>query len=297
MFTQDVATLQGKHFHVEGAFNNPKPIRGDIPILIGGSGERKTLRFVAKYADGSNLFGDVERVKHLLGVLEGHCEDVGRDPAEITKTRMAQVYIAPTQRGGRRRSSRRSRASPPTRARRAQAFVGDPSRPRRAGAGVPRRRAGRHHDHRCPTARRRERQARRRDARRGDRTAPRDAGRGAADRRDPQPRPAQPQITYAYSLLAAEITARSGQARTGARSPPGPRARPAGRSAARTRSGSSRTGCTPSGELLHPLESIGRWLLRRGLFDPTSSAGRIMGRLHTPFDAVSWRATRSRAAT
>src|SRR3954452_12862657 len=96
MFTQDVATFAGKHYRVEGAFNNPKPIRGDTPILIGGSGERKTLRFVAKYADGSNLFGDLERVKHLLSVLEGHCEDIGRDPAEITKTRMATLYIAPT---------------------------------------------------------------------------------------------------------------------------------------------------------------------------------------------------------
>ena len=64
-----------------------KPLRGDIPILIGGSGERKTLRLVAQYADGCNLFGDAERVRHLLGVLERHCEDVGRDPAEITKTR------------------------------------------------------------------------------------------------------------------------------------------------------------------------------------------------------------------
>jgi F420-dependent oxidoreductase-like protein len=96
MFTQERATYEGTHHSVHGAYNRPKPIRGDIPILIGGSGERKTLRFVAKYADGSNLFGDLERVKHLLGVLEGHCEDVGRDPGEITKTRQSQVYIAPT---------------------------------------------------------------------------------------------------------------------------------------------------------------------------------------------------------
>src|SRR6201991_2519756 len=93
MFTQDVSTFEGTHHRVDGAFNNPKPIRGDIPILIGGSGERKTLRFVARYADGSNLFGDVERVKHLLGVLEGHCEDAGRDIGEITKTRIGRVYI------------------------------------------------------------------------------------------------------------------------------------------------------------------------------------------------------------
>jgi F420-dependent oxidoreductase-like protein len=87
MFTRDEATYEGKHHSVRGALNNPKPLRGDIPIMIGGSGERKTLRFVAQYADACNIFGDVERVKHLLGVLERHCEDVGRDPAEITKTR------------------------------------------------------------------------------------------------------------------------------------------------------------------------------------------------------------------
>jgi alkanesulfonate monooxygenase SsuD/methylene tetrahydromethanopterin reductase-like flavin-dependent oxidoreductase (luciferase family) len=109
---------------VDGAFNNPKPIRGDIPILIGGSGERKTLRFVAKYADGSNLFGDVERVKHLLGVLEGHCEDVGRDPAEITKTRMATVYIAPTQEAAEAKFKAVAGDSAQARA---QAFVGEPS--------------------------------------------------------------------------------------------------------------------------------------------------------------------------
>jgi alkanesulfonate monooxygenase SsuD/methylene tetrahydromethanopterin reductase-like flavin-dependent oxidoreductase (luciferase family) len=96
MFTQGSSTISGKHFRVDGAFNNPKPLRGDIPILIGGSGERKTLRLVAKYADGCNLFGDPERVRHLLGVLERHCEDVGRDPAEITKTAMGQVAIGAT---------------------------------------------------------------------------------------------------------------------------------------------------------------------------------------------------------
>jgi F420-dependent oxidoreductase-like protein len=96
MFTQDEATYDGRHHSVRGALNNPKPLRGDIPIMIGGSGERKTLRFVAKYADACNVFGDVERVKHLLGVLERHCEDVGRDPAEITKTRNGVFIVGET---------------------------------------------------------------------------------------------------------------------------------------------------------------------------------------------------------
>jgi F420-dependent oxidoreductase-like protein len=127
MFTEDVATYEGKHYRVDAAFNNPKPIRGDIPILIGGSGERKTLRFVAKYADGSNLFGDVERVKHLLGVLEGHCSDAGRDPAEITKTRMGRVYIGSTHEEAEAKFAPVLAASNDPDRERAQAFIGEPA--------------------------------------------------------------------------------------------------------------------------------------------------------------------------
>jgi F420-dependent oxidoreductase-like protein len=94
LFTQERATVEGQHHSVVEAYNNPKPLRGDIPILIGGSGERKTLRFVARYADGCNLFGDPARVEHLLGVLRGHCDDAGRDPAEITKTVMMSLLVA-----------------------------------------------------------------------------------------------------------------------------------------------------------------------------------------------------------
>jgi len=100
MFTQDTFSFEGRHYRVENVINNPKPLRGDIPILIGGSGERKTLRFVAEYADGCNIFGGLEQVRHLLGVLERHCEDVGRDPSEITKTRMAVVFVGATHEEG-----------------------------------------------------------------------------------------------------------------------------------------------------------------------------------------------------
>ena len=90
MLTQEVSTVEGTHHSVQDVMNNPRPIRGDIPIMIGGSGEKKTLRMVAQYADASNFFGDPERMRHLIGVLEGHCERLGRDPAEITKTRLAR---------------------------------------------------------------------------------------------------------------------------------------------------------------------------------------------------------------
>ena len=99
LFTEERATVAGAHHSVTDAYNNPKPLRGDIPILIGGSGERKTLRMVAQYADGCNLFGDPDRAKHLLGVLAGHCENAGRDPQEITKTSMMSIAIAETEAG------------------------------------------------------------------------------------------------------------------------------------------------------------------------------------------------------
>jgi F420-dependent oxidoreductase-like protein len=97
MFTEPGrATVAGERHHIDGAYNNPKPINGDIPILIGGSGEKKTLRMVAQYADASNVFGDPERIRHLMGVLDAHCEAVGRDPREITRTKLATLVIADT---------------------------------------------------------------------------------------------------------------------------------------------------------------------------------------------------------
>jgi F420-dependent oxidoreductase-like protein len=97
MFTEEQATVAGEHHSVSGAYNNPKPLRGDIPIVIGGSGEQKTLRMVAQYGDGCNVFGDPGRAEHLLGVLQGHCDRLGRDPDEITKTAMAIIVIAETE--------------------------------------------------------------------------------------------------------------------------------------------------------------------------------------------------------
>jgi alkanesulfonate monooxygenase SsuD/methylene tetrahydromethanopterin reductase-like flavin-dependent oxidoreductase (luciferase family) len=103
MFTEDRPTVEGRHHSIHAPYNNPRPIRGDIPIMIGGSGERKTLRLVAEYADACNIFGDTERIRHLLGVLERHCENAGRDPGEITKTGMARIVMADTEDEARRR--------------------------------------------------------------------------------------------------------------------------------------------------------------------------------------------------
>ncbi len=86
MFTEQTPSFQGQHYRIQEVLNNPKPVRGRIPVLIGGGGEKRTLRLVAQYGDACNLFGGPDDVRHKLDVLERHCADVGRDPAEITKT-------------------------------------------------------------------------------------------------------------------------------------------------------------------------------------------------------------------
>ena len=91
MFTEAAPTFEGRHYRVQQVLNNPKPIRGRIPVLIGGSGEKRTLKLVAQYGDACNLFGDLDTVRHKIGVLERHCADVGRDPNEITKTVLMTV--------------------------------------------------------------------------------------------------------------------------------------------------------------------------------------------------------------
>ncbi len=97
MFTERAPTFTGAHYRIEDVLNNPRPLRaGGLPILVGGSGERRTLALVAKYADACNLFGDLPTMRHKLEVLERHCEAVGRDPATITKTRLGGLVIADT---------------------------------------------------------------------------------------------------------------------------------------------------------------------------------------------------------
>jgi len=97
MFSADSSTFEGRYYQVHEAPNRPRPVQGGgPPILIGGSGERRTLRLVAEHGDACNLFGDAATVGHKLDVLARHCEAVGRDPATITKTRLGTLVIGAT---------------------------------------------------------------------------------------------------------------------------------------------------------------------------------------------------------
>ena len=95
MWGDEDKPYEGRHYRLERTLNSPPaPTRPHPPILIGGGGERKTLRLVAQYADACNLFAGVD-LEHKLDVLRGHCEAVGRDYDEIQKTVMAPLDPGP----------------------------------------------------------------------------------------------------------------------------------------------------------------------------------------------------------
>ena len=97
MFREDTPSFDGTYYRIENALNIPRPVTpGGPPILIGGSGEKWTLRLVAERGDACNLFGDLQTIRHKLSVLEAHCDEIGRDSSEITKTRLGGLLIAET---------------------------------------------------------------------------------------------------------------------------------------------------------------------------------------------------------
>ena len=94
MWTEDEVVFDGEYYKVDKPINEPKGVRDPHPSFwIGGSGEKVTLKLVAKYGDACNVGGGVERLKHKFGVLKGHCDDIGRDYEEITRSTSINVYL------------------------------------------------------------------------------------------------------------------------------------------------------------------------------------------------------------
>jgi F420-dependent oxidoreductase-like protein len=87
-------TFHGKHITASRLMNSPQAIsRPRVPIMIGGGGERKTLRLVAQYADACNVFGDATRIAHKFAVLREHCERLGRPYEEIERSTLQSVDL------------------------------------------------------------------------------------------------------------------------------------------------------------------------------------------------------------
>ena len=86
MLAGATVSARGEHYAALGARNDPPPVQPRIPLLIGGTGERRTLASVARHADAWNMGGDIEEARRKVAVLEAWCEVVGRDPASIERT-------------------------------------------------------------------------------------------------------------------------------------------------------------------------------------------------------------------
>ena len=102
VFTEDRPSFAGKHYRIEGALNVPRPIQpGGPKILVGGSGERKTLRLLARHGDIGHWFGGpVEELKRKKAVFEEHCAAVGRDPSSVLLTIGMNIILVDDEREG-----------------------------------------------------------------------------------------------------------------------------------------------------------------------------------------------------
>jgi alkanesulfonate monooxygenase SsuD/methylene tetrahydromethanopterin reductase-like flavin-dependent oxidoreductase (luciferase family) len=99
---ETVTSPAGGRYRFDELVLQPRPLQEHLPIMIGGSGEKKTLRTVARYADQWNAMGSVEKLRRKVEVLREHCEAVGRDPAEIAFTAGCKPIIRDTEADARR---------------------------------------------------------------------------------------------------------------------------------------------------------------------------------------------------
>ncbi|RLE89799.1 MAG: LLM class F420-dependent oxidoreductase [Thermoprotei archaeon] len=98
MWTKDEVYFDGKYYKLEGALNDPKPVqKPHPPILVGGVGEKLTLRVVAKYADMWHCWGDPDYYARKIAILKEHCSTVGRDYNEIVKVHDGFVIMGDTE--------------------------------------------------------------------------------------------------------------------------------------------------------------------------------------------------------
>ncbi len=93
LLTQERASFDGKHYQLDDAPLDPKPVQDPLPLLVGGGGEKRTMRIAAKYANEWNVWGTPDVLRQKMGVLDGHCADLGRDPKTITRSAQALLFI------------------------------------------------------------------------------------------------------------------------------------------------------------------------------------------------------------
>ena len=93
LFNESHFDFDGEFYQLNKAPMEPKPRQKNLPLMIGGGGEKVTLRIAAKYADEWNVWGDVDTLIHKMEVLDRHCEQVGRDPSKIARSAVALLFL------------------------------------------------------------------------------------------------------------------------------------------------------------------------------------------------------------
>ena len=94
LFGNNYFDFDGNYYQMQRAPLEPKPKQAKLPLMIGGGGEKRTLRIAAQYADEWNVWGDVAILKQKMEVLDQHCEDIGRDPDEIERSAVALLFLS-----------------------------------------------------------------------------------------------------------------------------------------------------------------------------------------------------------
>ena len=94
LFSETKAHFAGRFYQLEDASLEPKPVQRPLPLLIGGGGEKRTLRITARFADAWNVWGDVATLRHKMEILDGHCADLGRNPKAIRRTAVALLFMS-----------------------------------------------------------------------------------------------------------------------------------------------------------------------------------------------------------
>lgn len=94
LFSNTATTFSGEYYQLDGATLEPKPLQNPLPLLIGGGGEKMTLKITARHADEWNVWGTPEVLEQKMAVLDRHCADVGRDPKAIQRSAVALLFMS-----------------------------------------------------------------------------------------------------------------------------------------------------------------------------------------------------------
>ncbi len=94
LFNQSKSNFSGKHYQLHDASLEPKPVQSPLPLMIGGGGEKVTLKITAKYADEWNVWGDPATLRHKMEILDQHCADQNRSPKDIQRSAVALLFMS-----------------------------------------------------------------------------------------------------------------------------------------------------------------------------------------------------------